>query len=187
MENPRIRTKTQNTHDSNTKHTFLLFSLFFFLFFLFFLFFSLFSTVCPSQNETKMNCLFDSTPFYSLIFPLIKIRSSISQHLHNNFCYFHNGLSSSQIMVFISFLTNYNFTLVLVHNSRFNKFIISQFDSEQQLPKYYNGTWCTYGPLQLHIPYTLSGRGVTVTTEIIFVMTEIVLLLVVNSDCYVMT
>ena len=101
------------------------------------------------------------TSIYSLTFPLIKIRSSISQHLHNNFCYFHNGISSSQIMVFISFLENYNFTLLLVQHSGFNKFIISQFHHEQQLPKYYNDTWCTYAPLWLHIPYTLLGRGVT--------------------------
>ena len=128
MENSRIHTKNPKYMIPTQKHTFLLFALFFFLFFLFF---SLFSTVCPSQNETKMNCLFDSTPFYSLIFPSIKIRSSISQHLHNNFYYLYNGLSSSQITVFISILANYNFTLLLVQHSGCNKFIISPFHPEQ--------------------------------------------------------
>ena len=42
-----------------------------------------------------------------------------------------------------------------------HKFIISQFHPEQQLPKYYNDTWCTYAPLQLHVLYTLSRRSVT--------------------------
>ena len=68
-------------------------------------------------------------------------------------------------MVFISFLANYNFTLLLVQHFGFNKFIISQFHPEQQLPKYYNDTWCTYALLRLHIPYTISGRGVTVEVE----------------------
>ena len=109
-----------------------------------------------------MKCFVCLTSIYSLIFPLIKIRSSISQHLHNNFCYFHNGLSSSQIMVFISFFVNYNFTLLLVQHSGFNKCIISPCHPEQQLQKkYYKDTWCTYAPLRLHVPYTFSGRGVT--------------------------
>ena len=35
------------------------------------------------------------------------------------------------------------------------------FHPKQQLPKYYNDTWYTYAPLRLHVPYTLSGQGVT--------------------------
>ena len=50
-----------------------------------------------------MRQLFFSSPFFNPIFALIKFLSSISQEFALHICYFHNGLSSSQIMVFISF------------------------------------------------------------------------------------
>ena len=61
----------------------------------------------------------------------------------------------------MSHLINYYFTLVLlqqfrVHNLSFHIFIL-----KNNSQKYYNFTWCSYTPLQLHVLYTISGRGVT--------------------------
>ena len=109
-----------------------------------------------------MRHLFVSSPFYTLIFPLIANRSSISQQLHFNLCYFYFGILSSLLMTFMSHFDQLQLypcssTTLWVH-----KFTISQFHPEQQLPQYYNDTWCTYVPLRLHVSYTLSGGGVTI-------------------------
>ena len=55
----------------------------------------------------------------------------------------------------------YIFTLLLVPQSRFHKLSLHIFIlNNSQI--YYNDTWCSYTPLQYHVLYTLSGRGVTI-------------------------
>ena len=98
---------------------------------------------------------------YSLIILLIASRSSISQKFHFNFCYSYFGILSSLIMTFMSHLINYTFTLVLIQQFQVHKFMISQFHLQN--------TTMALGahmrPLQLHVLYTFSGRGVTPNTE----------------------
>ena len=108
-----------------------------------------------------MKHLFVSSPFYTLIFPLIANRSSTSRQLHFNFCYFYFGILSSLLMTFMSHFDQLQLYPCSSTNPRLNKFIISPFHPDRQIPKYYNDTWCPYVPLRLLVPYTFSGRGVT--------------------------
>ena len=55
----------------------------------------------------------------------------------------------------------YIFTLLLVPQFRFHKLSLHISILNNNSQKYYNGTWCSYTPLQYHVLYTLSGRGVT--------------------------
>ena len=66
-------------------------------------------------------------------------------------------------MPFMSHLINYNFNPCSNTNSGFHKLSFHIFILNKNSQKYYNGTWCTYAPLQSHVLYTLSGRGVTLT------------------------
>ena len=98
MENPRIIPKTldiQKTHDSNTK-TYLISLLPLILLLL------PLSSSQPWSPSKMRPILFVSSPFYTLIFPLITNRSSISQQLHFNFCYFYFGILPSLLMTFMS-------------------------------------------------------------------------------------
>ena len=142
----------------------LVFSHFFSLLFLFFLFVSPFfssPTGCPSQMRTKCDIWFVSWPIYSLIFLLIAIKSSSTLILQINLFYFNFGILSSSSMPFMSHLINYDFNPCSNTNFGFHKLSFHIFILNNNSQKYYNGTWCTYAPLQSHVLYTLSGRGVT--------------------------
>ena len=65
-------------------------------------------------------------------------------------------------MPFMSYLINYDFTLVLVQHSGFINLSFHNFILNNNSQKYYNYTWCTYEPPQLHVLYTLSGRGIII-------------------------
>ena len=140
----------------------LVFSQFFSLFFLFFSPFFSSPTGCPSQMRTKCDIWFLSWPIYSLIFLLIAIKSSSTLILKINLFYFNFGILSSLIMPFMSHLINYGFNPYSNTNSGFHKLSFHIFILNKNSQKYYNGTWCTYAPLQSHVLYTLPGRGVTV-------------------------
>ena len=130
-------------------------------FFLFFLFFSPFfssPTGCPSQMRTKCDIWFVSWPIYSLIFLLISIKSSSTLILQINLCYFHFVIPSSQIMPFMSHLINYDFTLVLLQHSGFINLSFHNFISKILQCD----TLSSYTPLQLHVLYIISERGVTI-------------------------
>ena len=60
-------------------------------------------------------------------------------------------------MIFIFFLLNDNCALIHYHNSRFHKLSFPNLVSKILLCD----TWYSYTPLQYHVLYTLSGRGVT--------------------------
>ena len=100
-----------------------------------------------------MRFLFVSSSIYSLIILLIASRSSISQKLHFQlllFLFWHLIFSNYSFHILFDQLRFYpcSSTTFRVH-----KFMISQFHS----PKYNNGNWCSYTPLQFHVLYALSG------------------------------
>ena len=106
-----------------------------------------------------MRFLFVSSPIYSLIFPLIKFRSSNTLIIAQHFCYFHHGPLSSHIMTFMSHLINYNFYPCSSTTFRVHKFMISQFHLQN--------TTMALGehmrPLQLHVLYTLGTGALQLT------------------------
>ena len=57
----------------------------------------------------------------------------------------------------------YIFTLLLVPQFQFHKLSLHIFILNNNSQKYYNGTWCSYTPLQLHVLYTFSEWGVTLS------------------------
>ena len=70
-------------------------------------------------------------------------------------------------MFFISFLLNDNCTLILIQNPEFyNLFFPNLVSKILQCD-----TWYSYTPLQYHVLYTLSGRGVT--PQVSYTHTEI--------------
>ena len=102
-----------------------------------------------------------SSHFYILIFPLITNRSLISLIFEINLDYLYFGILSSLIMPFMSHLIQLRFYPCFITTSGFHKLSFYIFILNKNSQKYYNGTWCTYAPLQSHVLYTLSGRGVT--------------------------
>ena len=144
----------------------LVFSHFFSLFFLLFLFFSPFFsslTGFPSQMRTKCDIWFGSWPIYSLIFILIAIKSSSTLILQVNFFYFN---------FWHPIFSNYGFHLLFGNlqfypcsniNSGLNHLSFRHFILNNNSQKHYNFTWYASAPLQLHVLYTLSRRGVTPT------------------------
>ena len=77
-----------------------------------------------------MRFLFVSSPIYSLIYTLIANRSSISQQLHFNFCYFYFGILSSLILPFMSHFDQLRFYPCSSTTFRVHKFIISYITFE---------------------------------------------------------
>ena len=79
----------------------------------------------------RLNEIFVSRmAFYSLIFLLIIIRSSISQELHFKFCYFYFGILSSLLMTFMSHFDQLPFYPCSSTTFRVHKFIISYIISK---------------------------------------------------------
>ena len=69
-------------------------------------------------------------------------------------------------MPFMSHLINYDFILVLVRHSGFINLSFHNFISKMLQCD----TWCSYTPLQLHVLYTISERGVILHVGLIFML-----------------